>query len=60
MQKSVPMKATFIYTENFGVRIEPELKEEMRQLDAQGVDVPELAREALREAVRKAKVNKAS
>lgn len=58
MQKPVPMKRAYVYTEPFSVRIEPELKDLLRKLSAEGKDVAEIAREAIREAAAKADQDK--
>lgn len=55
MQKSKPMKRGYLYTEQIGFRIEPELKSEIKDLDRQGYDMPEIIREAIRQAVRETK-----
>lgn len=62
MQKEIPMCDTFLYTDMFGLRIEPELKERIKTLKAKGVNTPQLLREAIRLAVKAAEssVDKAS
>jgi hypothetical protein len=55
MQDKLPMKPSFVYTDQFNVRIERELKEDIRFLAGQGVEVSDLLRPVIREAVRRAK-----
>lgn len=47
------MKNSKVCTEQISLRVEPELKEQVRKLTYLGVDMPELVRRCLREAVQK-------
>lgn len=51
----LPMKASYIYTEQYNLRIEKELKDDIRFLAAAGVEVSDLVRPKLKEIVTIAK-----
>lgn len=53
--ETLPMKASVIYTEQFNLRIERQLKEDIRFLTDSGVEVSDLVRPLLREAILRAK-----
>lgn len=53
MDYKLPMKASRVCTEQISIRVEPELKESVRKLTYLGVDVPELVRQCIRDAVQK-------
>lgn len=53
--ESLPRKRGYVYTEQYNVRIEPDLKADIRFLDGEGVEVSELIRPLIRDAVTKAK-----
>jgi RNase adaptor protein for sRNA GlmZ degradation len=50
-ENALPMKRSAVYTEQLGLRIESELKDQIQILAQAGVDTMELAREGLREKV---------
>ena len=51
----LPMKASFIYTEQYNLRVDKELKDDIRFLSSAGVEVSELVRPILRDLVKEAK-----
>lgn len=51
MDDKLPMKASATCTEQISVRVEPELKAKLKKLTYMGVDMPELVRRCVREAV---------
>jgi TRAP-type C4-dicarboxylate transport system substrate-binding protein len=53
--EALPMKPAFVYTEQFNLRIEKDLKEDIRFLSDSGVEVSELVRPVFRELVQKAR-----
>ena len=49
------MKDSFVYTEQYNLRVEKELKDDIRFLSGAGVEVSDLVRPVLRELVKKAR-----
>lgn len=49
------MKPAFVYTEQFNMRIERELKEDIKFLAGHGVEVAELLRPLVRKEIERAK-----
>lgn len=59
-KKELPRKRTSVYTEAVGVKVEVELKKRLESLNLQGIDVPELLRESIRDAAQRAEESLAS
>lgn len=51
----LPKKRGLVYTEQFNLRIEADLKADIRFLDGEGVEVSELLRPVVRDVIEKAK-----
>lgn len=55
MQEKIPMCDAYVCTEMIGLRVDPELKDLIKTLRAEGVNTPKLMREAIRTAAQAAK-----
>jgi len=53
--KAIPLKPRATLIEQFNIKVERELKQDLRVLEAHGVDFPELVRNFLRREIPKIK-----
>lgn len=54
-EENLPKKRRYVYTELYSLRIESDLKADIRFLDGEGIEVSELIRPILRDAITRAK-----